>query len=253
MTGGDRLDGARLYRESMTHARRRRASLVSVAAAAAVAAVVVVVSLVDTGGSPTIAPAPPPESVEPSDPSEVKGACPGGEQRAVFPGASVLLGCARLDDGRKVELFSHIQSGGLCLQIVGIDNRARECGNAPSEQEPPVTDAVVAQMIAQWTESAALEVYGAASADVTTVSLTYTRAGSAHRTRAELIRVTDGEALEKAAIGEPFGYFLAELPPETPITTVTAIALDRGQRLGADDFGFLHDQPRRAMISGPIR
>jgi hypothetical protein len=29
------------------------------------------------------------------------------------------------------------QSRGQCLQIVGLDDRARECGFAPSAMEPP--------------------------------------------------------------------------------------------------------------------
>ncbi len=257
VTGGDLIDGASLYQQSVARVRRRRGLLVSVAAAAVVATIVVVASLVDPGGSPRYGPASPPASAEPSESSEMKDTCPVGEERAVYRNApkgeltSVLLGCAQLHDGRKVELLN--MPGG-CLQIVGIDNWVRECGNAPSEQEPPQTArAVAAQMIAQRNAAASLEVYGATSPEVRAVELRYTRGGSSHSTRAELIRVIDSEALEEARIGEPFGYFLAELPPKT--STVRAIALDAdGQMLGEDDFEpFLRSQPRTAPISGPSR
>ena len=213
--------------------------------------------LVGTGGNPRIAPASPPPLVGPSDSSDAGAVCPVSEQRAVFAGipkgesTSVLLGCARLQDGRKVELLSEIEAGGLCLQIVGIDNRVRECGNAPSEQEPPMTEAVAAQAIAQRNNSAPLEVYGATSADVTKVELRYTREGSSHRAPAELIRVTNGEALKKAGIVQPFGYFVGELPPDA--SNISAIALSsEGQTIGGDNFEqFLRDQPRGAFVSGP--
>lgn len=190
-------------------------------------------------------------------PAPIKDACPVGETRPAHPGfpkgESVLLGCAQLRDGRQLELLSEIQDGGLCLQIVGVDNRLRECGNAPSAQDPPQTSkTVAAQMIAQRDDSAALEIYGATSAEVARIELTYTGGGSEHEAAAELIRVTDDEALEKAGIAEPFGYFLDELPPD--VSNVNAVALDAdGQRLGTDSFApYLQDQPRTAPISGPI-
>lgn len=259
VAGGDHIDGAGLYRESMARARRRRASLVSMAAAATVAGVVVVASLVSTGGNPVPGPESPPGSVDPSDSSGLEGTCTVGEERLVFRGVqgdestSVLLACVQLADGREVELFSGIQSGGLCLQIVGIDSRVRECGNAPSEQEPPMTGAVAAQAIAQPNSSAALEVYGAVSTDVTTVSLRYTQGGSPQLARAEVIHVKDRGALERAGIGEPFGYFVGELPAKA--SNVTALAKNgEGRALGRAGFEpFLRSQPRRAFISGPSR
>lgn len=186
----------------------------------------------------------------------VDDACPVGEVRPAYPGfpgksESVLLGCAQLRDGRQVELLNQI---GGCLQIRGIDDGLRECGNAPSEQDPPQTGKpVAAQMIAQRSDSAPLEVYGATSADVTMVELTYTDNGVSKKTFAELIRVTDDEVLEKAGIAVPFGYFLDELPPN--VSNVNAVALDAdGQRLGADSFEpYLQSQPRTAPISGPSR
>ena len=181
-------------------------------------------------------------------------ACPVGEVRPRYPGffggESVVLGCAELRDGREVELRSHLPGGG-CLQIVGIDNGLRECGNAPSEQEPLYPGkAVAAQLIAQRSDSSPLEVYGATSVDVTMVELTYTADGPTQTTFAELIRVTDNEVLEKAGIAEPFGYFLAELPAD--VTNVSAVALDvQGQTLGTNSFEpYLQDQPRTAPITG---
>lgn len=256
VTGGDALDGASLYRQSMARARRRR--VLSVGAAAVVAvAVGTVVPVIGTDEDATTEPLGPSGTTGTPDPPTVPGTCPVGAERAVYSAlpqdkpTSVLLGCARLDDGRRIELLSLIRAGGLCLQIVGIDDRVRECGNAPSEQVPAVTRAVAAQAIAQRNGSARLEVYGAVSADVTAVNLTYTVGGASRGARAELIQVTDDDALEAAGIRRPFGYFLAELPPDT--SDVSVVAGDaEGQPLGADDFApYLQTQPRDAFVSGP--
>ena len=162
--------------------------------------------------------------------------CPVGEERRVLPGLpkSVVLGCAQLPDGRKVAILSVHESGGQCLQIVGLDDRARECGLAPSAiVPPPPARPIFIQVHAQRDESAPIEVFGDTSAEATTVELTYTRDGSSHESRAAFIQVTDSDVLAKAGIAEPFGYFIAELPAGTSHVTVTALDAD-GQRLGSD-------------------
>lgn len=163
-------------------------------------------------------------------------ACPAGEERLVVPGMakSVVLGCAQLPDGRKVALLSMHQSRGQCLQIVGLDDHARQCGFAPSAMVPtPPARPIFIQVHGQRNESAPIEVFGDTSAEATMVELRYTRDGSSHEARAALFQVTDSDVLENAGITEPFGYFIAELPPDTSHVTATALDAD-GQRLGTD-------------------
>ena len=117
----------------------------------------------------------------------------------------------------------------------------------PSEREPTETAAISGWAIAQRNETSPFEIYGTTSADVARVVVRH--AGSEQE--ANLLRVTDLEALEQAGITEPFGLFFAELPAGTTAGEVDVIAYDgNGQRLGVDDFANFHDQPPRAMIGG---
>ncbi len=236
--------------------RRRRVSTWLGAGVTAAAVVLAASSLAGRPGEDRPEPAGPPVIESPSDSphAERDATCPVGEERRVLPVSpkSVVLGCAQLPGGRKVVLLSGYRAG-LCLQIVGIDNRARECGFAPSAIEPrPTMKAVAFQVTAQRNESAPLEVFGTTSAGVTTVELEYTGDSSSHSRRAALIRVTDSELLEKARIAEPFGYFLAELPADTSNVSATALGPD-GQRLGVDDFApYPWSKFSRSMITGTV-
>lgn len=237
--------------------RRRRGSIWLGAGVTAAAVVLAAGSLAGRPGEGRPVPAGPPviESLSDSPDAERDGTCPVGEERRVLPVSpkSVVLGCAQLPGGRKVVLLSGYREPGLCLQIVGIDNRARECGFAPSAIEPrPIMKAVAFQGTAQRNKSAPLEVFGTTSAEVTTVELEYTGDSSSGSTRAALIRVTDSEILEKARIAEPFGYFLAELPADTSNVSATALG-PNGQRLGADDFEpYPWSKSSRSMITGTV-
>jgi hypothetical protein len=212
--------------------RRIRRAIAAPTAAALAAAAVTVITVAAPWSDHDPGPA-----TGPQNPTVNADACPVGEERQVIPGLakSVVLGCAQLPDGRKVALLNAHRSRGLCLQIVGLDNRARECGNAPSAIVPPITRTIWFQTPAQRNESAPIEVFGATTADVATVELRYTRDGSSHETRPAFIRVTDSDVLEQVGIAEPFGYFIAELPADTTRAAATALDAD-GQRLGTDDF-----------------
>lgn len=225
--------------------RRIRRTIAAPAAAAALVAAATVVTVAAPWSDQDDRPATGPQDTDD---------CPVGEERRVFPVSpkSVVLGCAQLPDGRRLVLLDGFRGGGLCLQIVGLDNRARQCGNAPSSIEPPITRTIYFQSHAQRNESAPIEVYGVASAEVTTVDLSYTRDGSSHSTRAAYIRVTDSDVLEQAGIAEPFGYFLSELPADTSHVTATALGPAR-QRLGSDDLApYPWSKWSRSMITGLV-
>lgn len=236
--------------------RRRRGSTWLGVGVTAVALVIAAGSLAGQSGEDRREPAGPTvRSPSASSDAERDRACPVGEERRVLSvdPRSLVLGCAQLPGGRRVALLNGYREPGTCLQIVGIDNRARQCGFAPSSTEPPQKPHAIAfQGIAQRNKSTPLEIFGTTSDQVTTVELSYPRNGSSHSTRAALIPVTDSETLEVAGIAEPFGYFLAELPADTSHVSATALGPD-GQQLGADDLSpYLQSQPRRAMITGPV-
>lgn len=233
--------------------RRRGSTWLGVGVVAAV--VIVAGSLAGRSGEDRPEPVGPTVETPTASPDGKRDdACPVGEERRVLPVSpkSLVLGCAQLPDGRKVALLNGYRSRGLCLQLVGIDNRARECGNAPSALDPPNTQTIAFQGIAQRNELASLEVFGITSADVATVELSYMLDGSSHRARTTVIRVTDVEVLEQARIAEPFVYFLAELPADTASASATARRAD-GQRLGTDDFQpYPWSKRSRTMITGLV-
>ena len=239
-------------------ARRRRTTRavgVPIAVAALVLVAAISVAAITTPWSDNVETHPAVGPSPTASPDAGTGPCPVGEERPVLSGTpeSVVLGCAQLPDGRTVVLLSMQGSGGQCLYIVGLDNRARGCGFAPSALVPPDTQTIFFQMPAQRNESAPIEIFGATSAEVTTVQLSYTRDSSSHEeARAALIRVTNSDVLEKAGIAQPFGYFLAELPADTSHVYATALGTDE-QRLGAADFETFPWSRRNswAMITGP--
>jgi hypothetical protein len=188
-------------------------------------------------------------TVASADPS-----CPVGDERPVFAAlpepTGILLACGKLDGGRKVQLLAD-KGDSSCLQLIGVDRRVRECGIAPSEREPRFTRAIFAWAIAQVSSPAPIEIYGATSADVAHVQVQYASGGRSHQAPAELLRVTDPELLTKAQIGEPFGYFLGELPHSASKVTATALTTD-GDSLGTASFDpILRSQHPEAFISGP--
>ncbi|MGH3347685.1 MAG: PASTA domain-containing protein [Nocardioides sp.] len=163
-------------------------------------------------------------------------------EQPILPLAGLML-----DDGRRIELLAHTGGEWTGVEIHGVDERIRCCVTPPSERDPAVTAAISAWAIAQRNDTSPYEIYGTTSAEVARVVVRH----AGNEQEANLLRVTDGEALEQAGITEPFGLFFAELSPGTTAGEVDAIAYDAsGQRLGSDDFAHLHDQPPRAMIGG---
>lgn len=166
----------------------------------------------------------------------------------------IVLDSIELDDGRRLELraWGRPAGGGPCLQFAGLEGRIRQCGYAPSGREPPVREAIGAEAVAQRTDSAPLEVYGATSADVTSVVVHYESGDQQRQQRASLLRCTDEATLDEAGISEPFGFFFAELPPDTVPTAVQADAFGpNGELLGSTDFSRIGTMPLRVFIGGP--
>lgn len=165
---------------------------------------------------------------------------------------SAVLASVRLDDGRTVVLHSFEPAGaetGPCLSLNGIDQNKRACGRAPSEVEPPLTDPVIAQATAQTKPSAPLEVYGATSAEASEVVLRFKLGESTRELPAVLMVIEDQAVLDEAGIREPFGYFLAELPPEASHIRATAFDAEHAT-VGVDTFENFTDQHPHAFISG---
>jgi hypothetical protein len=96
-----------------------------------------------------------------------------------------------------------------------------------------------------------LEVYGATSPAVARVKLNSD--DEWHRASAELLQVTDRDALKSTGIRKRFGYFIGELPSDTAQVTATAVD-SRGEPLGSADFESIFVAPsHRAFISGRVR
>ncbi|MGH2993152.1 MAG: hypothetical protein ACRDL1_06420 [Solirubrobacterales bacterium] len=136
----------------------------------------------------------------------------------------VLLACGDFTHGRVLQIRTGRSPSGQkgCLEIYGLgDGDARACGFVPSERVPSKAgEALVADSIAQTGARDPLELYGATSPDVDSVVIHY--AGipeTEQRTPATLIRVTDPAALRSARLEGPFGYFVAEVPPDTTQAT----------------------------------
>jgi hypothetical protein len=215
--------------------RRRRATWLSAAAAAlaiAVAASVVGVRNDDGGVGPQRTPTTPSPS-------------PRGDT------GPAVLGSTVLDDGRRVEFLGSRRAGG-CLRVTGIDDKRRACAYVPSMREPPLTAPIAAEVTAQRGPAAPFEVYGPISVRVAEVVIRYRSGGRVRRMAAELVWMTDEEALRAAGIEEPFGYFLAELPAATTADDVEAVGFDAsGDRLGSASFAMFADLPPCAFVEGP--
>jgi len=64
------------------------------------------------------------------------------------------------------------------------------------------------------------------------------------------MRVSDSEALASAGIRKPFGYFLAELPPDA--SNITATAFDsHGGELGSASYDNLRGLHPRVFTAAP--
>jgi hypothetical protein len=189
---------------------------------------------------------------EPAGPSMSEAPSPKSKGQ---PQGSVLLDTIVLDDGRRVELVADRDGTRPCLQIIGIDQSVRECGRAPSERVPPVDAPISPDSIAQRDPSSPLEIYGATSPDVAGVRVVYRDEGGERRTRpAYMLHAASPTTLDQAGIAEPFGYYLAELPPSTTIADVEAFAVGAAdETLGSVDYSMFHDQPLDSFISGPAQ
>jgi hypothetical protein len=163
----------------------------------------------------------------------------------------VELASAELADGRRVVLrsFGAGTEVGPCLTLVGLDQYKRQCGRAPSERVPShAGDSILAGPIAQLRPDAPFEVYGETSADVVRVLLRFNVNASTRQQRAVLMRVLDAETLVSAGIRQPFGYFLAELPPDA--WKIRATAFDsEGDEIGSDDYDEFRDLHPRSFIA----
>lgn len=135
-----------------------------------------------------------------------------------------------LDDGRRIVLRAHSAAGsttGPCLTILGVDDRKRGCGRAPSERDPSLaSQPIIAEAVAQTKSSAPVEVYGATTPQARTVVVRYGTKGVERAARAILLEADDHGALIAAKIGQPFDYFFAELPPDADARAITATVLD---------------------------
>lgn len=187
---------------------------------------------------------------------------PGGAGDAAQPADDQrrqTLASLTLDDGRVIELRAKgkppYEGVSPCLMVIGIDEDIRQCGTAPSIFQPPKADrAILADAYAQSNHSAPLEVYGSTQPEVGRVVLTYSVDGASKRLSAQLLKATDEALLRQAQIGEPFGYFFAELPTDTSVWSVRAEALTSGGGLlGTAAFDAVHPQNggSRAFIAGP--
>lgn len=215
------------------------------------AAVVVAAAFAACGGSED------PAAGETSDRDPVQDASDQGSAGEARRGTA--LASVTLDDGRKVELRAAgvppYEGVSPCLMLFGIDQEKRQCGTAPSAYSPEkADDPIVADAYARANPSAPLEVYGTTQPGVARVVLEYGADGARRRQLAVRLEVSDREVLERAHISEPFGYFFGELPSETSIERVRAIALDpEGETLGSVDFGVVRPQPGgpESFIAGP--
>jgi hypothetical protein len=234
--------------------RRRRRGSTWLGVGVVVAVVIVTGSLAGGPGDEEPQPIGPTAETPSASLDAKRDGCPVGEEGRVLRVSrkSLVLGCARLPDGRRLVLLDGFEGHGLCLQLVGIDNRARQCGYAPSALDPPNTRTITFQGMAQKNKSARLEVYGITAAEVAAVELTFPRGDSSHRVRAALIRVTDDEILAQARIAEPFGYFAAELPAGTSSVSATALG-EGGRRIATDEFEpYPWSKWSRTMITGVV-
>lgn len=139
------------------------------------------------------------------------------------------------------------------LTLAGVDRADRQCVVAPSAREPVTKRTIIAGPVAQRRGPSPLEVYGATSPQVNDVRIAYRLGSERLTTFATMLRITDREALRRAGIARPFGYYFAELPPRARVRRVIAIAVVRRNReLARDDYRNFHDLPRSVVIAtGP--
>ena len=216
--------------------RRRRAGLVAVGGAAgAVATAVLLLSVANDAGGPPERPQP----AAPATPCELgKAPSVSGEwhrfdRRPVR--SLTVVGCARLDDGTRVELVARKFRRGRCLDVFLPGHRAAlECAADPLTGKRPAPVAVSAltppgtvaakrvgrPLLIGWTRW-----------DVKRVEARYRAAGSARRREVTLIRVTTVPLVLAAGEHRPFGVFVLEPRADTQALRLVALAA-KDKRLG---------------------
>jgi hypothetical protein len=194
--------------------RRRRVGLAAVggAAGAVIAAVLVLAVANDTGG-PRVRPKP----AAPATPCALGKRPPGARDWQHFDQRPVrsltVLGCGRLDDGRRVELvIRKFRPRGRCFDIHVMGTEAvSDCAAGPfPEVRPPwigVSSFTVPGTAASKRMGGAL-VTGWATGDVRSVELRYRAGGSGQRREVTLIRVTTVPLVLAAGEHTPFGVFV---------------------------------------------
>ena len=146
---------------------------------------------------------------------------------------SVVLGCARTDDGDQIQLSASGAGAGPCLEIIWSDRQgSRGCGRAPLERVPPKSGPLTFDGTAQPDSLAPIEVYGGTSRAVQGVVVDYRVQGLRGSADAALISVIDRRALRRAQVERRFGYFVAEVPPGVRHCRATALGAG-GRELSA--------------------
>jgi hypothetical protein len=156
---------------------------------------------------------------EPSAPSarDSRGDCDIGARHKwwskVVEHRTIVLACGEAQGGQRIRIGAFEDDAGPCLVIFGTPRVPRQCGRTPSESIPPRPE-MTADAIAQVTPKSPLELYGALRPVVREVVVRFRLPSGKRATRsAPIIRVHDAEALRAAHIREPFGYFVAFVPP----------------------------------------
>jgi len=166
----------------------------------------------------------------------------------------VVLGCAELDGGRKLQART-LRDGPRrsgCLEIYGIGGgMSRACVHVPERRRPRPTRAILVGSVAQVAPGRPVEIYGTAAASVDRVIVHYRDGAGLNARLATMIAIDDEPALDAANLQEPFSVFVAELPADT--VTATAVARDEnGAGLGAAGFGpHLRTVDRTVLIYAP--
>lgn len=151
---------------------------------------------------------------------------------------ATVLGCSQTGDGRALELYGVADASGAgpCLGLAGLPGGTRACGRAPSERVPEVRRALGGPQFVRRFPRGRIEVYGETTAKVDRVSVSYRlRGGGLRRRAATLIQARNPEALAKAGVRKPFGYFVGLVPPRA--RQITAEARDYSGKILAR-FGY---------------
>jgi hypothetical protein len=220
--------------------RRRRVGLAAVCAAAGAAIAIVLALAVanDSTGpsdhrSPAKQPAPPARCT-PGKPPTGARAWRRLDRRPVR--SLTVLGCARLGDGRQVELvIRKFRGRGRCFDIdVPAERAALECaaGPLPDAKAPAMA---VSAFSARGTPAArrlgGALVAGWATGDVGRMQLHFGAADAGRRRELTLIRVTTVPLVLAAGEHTPFGIFVFKPPADLRGAKLLALTAN-GKRLG---------------------